>query len=32
VVWSVAPDATMLAGAALVVLAGLYVVAWRERA
>jgi len=30
VVWSVAPDATMLTGAALVILAGLYV-AWRER-
>ena len=32
VVWSITPDAKMLAGAALVVLAGLYVVAWRERA
>jgi drug/metabolite transporter (DMT)-like permease len=30
VVWSVAPDSTMLTGAALVILAGLYV-AWRER-
>jgi drug/metabolite transporter (DMT)-like permease len=30
VIWSVRPDSTMLLGAALVILAGLYV-AWRER-
>jgi hypothetical protein len=30
VFWSVSPDQTMLLGAALVILAGLYV-AWRER-